>query len=306
MDVPRLSTVQAMMILMKARESAPKRGYYYRSWITIKKILTMAIDLDLHEHLDQHKDGQTCGADPTECLIKTRIWQTLFVLETMVGAPQGRATLTPDKDHPLTDPSGRIDMGIDPETVDLTSQRPVPGIDSSDYQISRQFTYLVRKIFFVRKVHDLKGKMKDTPSNEWIHKPQFQTMGAMLDKWLEELPRDLQVAFPSDDAVPWLPNHFVGNMHAYYHLTRVMVHRPQLMDSASYVDGSWKRHLAVCYDSSKKMCKLQEAILQTFGLTGLLCMQRGINFVIYSVLTCTMVHMVCLYTFSKQRLLTML
>ena len=89
MDVPRLSTVQAMMILLKARESAPKRGYYYRSWITIKKIITMAHDLELQEHLSQHKDGQTCGSDPTECLIKTRIWQTLFVLETMVGAPQG-------------------------------------------------------------------------------------------------------------------------------------------------------------------------------------------------------------------------
>ena len=90
MDVPRLSTVQAMMILIKARESAPKRGYYYRSWITIKKIITMAHDLDLHEHYDQHKQGISCGSDPTECLIKTRIWQTLFILEVMVGAPQGK------------------------------------------------------------------------------------------------------------------------------------------------------------------------------------------------------------------------
>ena len=100
MDVPRLSTVQAMMILLKARESSPKRGYYYRSWITIKKIITMAIDLDLHEHLDLHKKGGTCGSDPTECLIKTRIWQSIFTVETMVGAPQGQyysfALLTPD------------------------------------------------------------------------------------------------------------------------------------------------------------------------------------------------------------------
>ena len=93
MDVPRLSTVQAMMILIKARESAPKRGYYYRSWITIKKIITMAHDLDLHEHYEQHKNGTSCSSDPTECLIKTRIWQTLFILEVMVGAPQGLNSL---------------------------------------------------------------------------------------------------------------------------------------------------------------------------------------------------------------------
>ena len=89
MDVPRLSTVQAVMLLIKARESAPKRGYYYRSWITIKKIITMAHDLELHEHYEQHKSGVGCGSDPTECLIKTRIWQTLFILEVMVGGPQG-------------------------------------------------------------------------------------------------------------------------------------------------------------------------------------------------------------------------
>ena len=31
-DVPRLSTIQAILILTKAREFIPKRGYYYRSW----------------------------------------------------------------------------------------------------------------------------------------------------------------------------------------------------------------------------------------------------------------------------------
>lgn len=50
--------------------------------------------------------------------------------------------------------------------------------------------------------------------------------------------------------------------------------------------------MEVCYDSAKKMCRLQEAVFHAFGLSGLLCMQRGINFVIYSVLTCTMIHLV--------------
>jgi hypothetical protein len=37
---------------------------------------------------------------------------------------------------------------------------------------------------------------------------------------------------------------------------------------------------------------LQEGLLQSFGMTGLLCMQRGINFTIYCVLTCTVLHLV--------------
>ena len=89
MDVPRLSTIQALLILLKARESAPKRGYYYRSWLTVKKIATMAQDLDLHEHYHDHKAGRGCDHDPTECLIRTRIWQNLFICEIMIGGPQG-------------------------------------------------------------------------------------------------------------------------------------------------------------------------------------------------------------------------
>lgn len=88
MDVPRLSTIQALIILLKARECAPKRGYYYRSWMTVKTLITMAKDLELHEHYAEHEGGQNCG-DPTECLIKTRIWQSIFIHEIMVGGPQG-------------------------------------------------------------------------------------------------------------------------------------------------------------------------------------------------------------------------
>ena len=74
---------------MKAREGAPKRGYYYRSWMTCKTVVSMAKDLDLHEHYDIHQEGEDCGSDLAECLTKTRVWQTLLVVEMMVGGPQG-------------------------------------------------------------------------------------------------------------------------------------------------------------------------------------------------------------------------
>lgn len=89
MDVPRLSTIQALLLLLKARESAPKKGYYYRSWQTVKTIVSMAKDLDIHEHYSIHKEGKSCNIDPVECLVQTRVWQTLLVVEVMIGGPQG-------------------------------------------------------------------------------------------------------------------------------------------------------------------------------------------------------------------------
>jgi hypothetical protein len=75
---------------MKARESAPKRGYFYRSWMTVVNLVAMAKDLDIHEHTQLHKAGQSCNSTVYECVSKTRIWQLLYILEAMVGGPQGQ------------------------------------------------------------------------------------------------------------------------------------------------------------------------------------------------------------------------
>lgn len=90
MDVPRLSTLQALLILLKAREAAPKKGYYYRSWMSIVNCVQMAKDMGLDEHYADHQAGQSCGSSPEECILKNRIWQTIFVCELMIGSPQGK------------------------------------------------------------------------------------------------------------------------------------------------------------------------------------------------------------------------
>ena len=188
-------------------------------------------------------------------------------------------------------------MGVDPATVDFDIQRPQPGIDDSDYQISRQFLFLVRNVRNVRHLHYTYGKVKK--QKDWASNPQFAELNNEAISWQDELPRNLQVDYPDGDAPPWVTSHYVGNIHSYYHLNVIMVHRPQLMSSGSFsAGGSWKKHMVVCYDSAKKMCRLQEAVLNKFGLSGLLCMQRGINFVIYSVLTCTMIHLVSCNSFQ--------
>lgn len=274
MDVPRLSTIQALLLLLKARESAPKRGYYYRSWTTIKTIISFAKDLGLHEHHADHQADRPCGSDPTECLIKTRIWQTIFVCEIMIGGPQGR-----------------FDMGVSVDTVDFEVPRSTPGLDSPDYEVSRQFIYFVRLVKVVRALNGIYGRVKK--QKDWGGDQQFVELNPKLQQCLDELPRDFQITLPENGSTPWLPLHFVANMHTYYHLTTIMLHRPQLMHASSFTpDGAWKEHMNICYRSAKAMCRLQEGILQTHGLQGLMCMQRGINYAIYSVLTCTMIHLV--------------
>lgn len=183
-------------------------------------------------------------------------------------------------------------MEVDPGSVDLNIiQGPLPGIDHSDYQVSKHYTHFARMALSVRCLNNIYDKVKK--HENWGADPQFKKLNPKVTQWLHDLPRDLQVTFPDDETPPWLPNHFVGNLHSYHHLVVIMLHRPQLMSSSSFAaNGSWKDHMALSYASAKAMCRLQESIFRSFGLSGLLCMMRGINFVIYAVLTCTMIHLV--------------
>jgi hypothetical protein len=89
-DVPRLSTIQAILLILKARESVPKRGYFWRSWMTVVNMIAMAKELDLSEHYETHQLGKPCGSSFPDCLTKTRVWNSLFMLEVMIGGPQGQ------------------------------------------------------------------------------------------------------------------------------------------------------------------------------------------------------------------------
>lgn len=297
MDVPRLSTIQALLLLLKARESLPKKGYYYRSWQTVKTIISMAKDLDIHEHYNIHLEERTCNLNPVECLVRTRVWQSLLVVEVMIGAPQGISIQAPYPELAVLISLGRSDYGVDPQTVNMQPELDIKNVDQFEIDRTRQYAYFVRNAHHIRILTDVYHKIKR--QKDWGSNSKFVENNPLFAEWLQSLPPDLQVNYPPNGSPPWIPSHFVGNMHSHCHLGIVLCHRPQLLASKFPANGNWKMHMALCYSSAKCLCKLQEAILSRFGLSGLLFMQRGINFTIYCILTCTMLHLVsCIHSNS--------
>lgn len=167
----------------------------------------------------------------------------------------------------------------------------IRGLDQYELDRSRQYAYFVRNAHHIRIITDIYHKVKK--QKDWGADPRFVQKNPLFADWLRNLPADLQVDYPADGSPPWVPSHFVGNMHSHCHLAIILLHRPQLLASRSFAaGGDWRVHFSLCYSSAKSICRLQEAILERFGLSGLLYMQRGINFAIYCILTCTMVHLV--------------
>jgi len=189
--------------------------------------------------------------------------------------------------------SGRYDFGVDPETVDVEMPRLVAGQDPTEYQVARQFTQLTRVAKNVYMSAVMFGKLKKK-TTDWALDPSFVAHNADFSLWLREVPEDMQIVYPQDGSAPWIPSHPVANMHCYHFLSIVMHFRPQLHAVSDSYDGIWKQHMMTCYSAAKTLCKLQEAVLKTYGMPGLLCMLRGISFHIYAVLTCTMLHLVAI------------
>ncbi|KAK2595354.1 hypothetical protein QQS21_006954 [Conoideocrella luteorostrata] len=276
MDIPRLSTLQALLMILKAREAAPKRGYFYRSWMLVVQCVQMGKDLGLDEHYEDHQAGISCELTLPECRLHTRIWQNVFVCETMIGGPQGR--------HDLT---------VNEESVDFTVPRPVAGGDDSEYHVSRNFTYLARIVRNIKKMSTVYAKLKRT--KDWGVNPEFQQIEQDISTYLPELPVDMTITYPPDGSPPYLPSSFLGNLHSYYYLLQILYHRPIL----SFLDptvneAQWKRRMLICYNAAKALCRLQEAILKTYGLVDLQSMQRGFSFVLYAGLSCVVIHLVAI------------
>ena len=188
--------------------------------------------------------------------------------------------------------AGRHDFGVEFDSVDLSFSPPNSNMSPYEAELSRQFGCWARNVSNIGKVVTVYAKLRK--QKDWYANPKFTDNNAAFRRWPEEVPEDMQIAFPADGSAPYLPSHFLGNMHSHYHLGVIMLQRPQLLSSKSFgPDIHWRNTFSLCYNSAKYLCRLQEAILARYGISGLLVMQRGINFTIYAVLTCTMLHLVC-------------
>jgi hypothetical protein len=169
------------------------------------------------------------------------------------------------------------------------------GLDETEFQVSFQFVYLTRMVQNVRGIIRIYAKVKRL--KDWYLDPEFVGHDQAFPKWLSELPQSLLVDFPEDGSAAFLPNPFAANMNCYHYLSVIMQHRPQV-HYLTATDGNWRHHMILCHDAAKKICRIQEAILHDYGLPGMMCMQRGISFTVYCVLTCVMLHLVSLRSFS--------
>lgn len=179
------------------------------------------------------------------------------------------------------------------DSVDFTIPKRMPGADEFEYHVSRNFVYFVRIVRNIRMMSTTYARLRKR--KDWGIDPEFQQLAKTITSYISDLPADLAIAFPADNSPPWLSSSFIGNLHAYHYLVIILYNRPQL----SFLDPNtnrveWKQHMLQSYNAAKALCRLQEAVVANFGLSGLQCMQRGFSFTVYAGLSCIVIHLVAI------------
>jgi len=277
-DAPRLSTLQGLVILLKANEFRAKGGYHYRNWTSITRIVQMAVDLGLHEHKDLHTRNLCPDeGEGNECIVRTRLWNAIFVLELMIGGAQGRTGFS-----------------VDIQSVDLENTLVFPLMSDDEQTITAEFNQLMRAIRVVRTTNRNWAHLRRTKA-DWANDVLFVENNKDVGDWLVELPDHLRIEFPTDGTLPQIPSHFLANLHCYYYLAVLLQHRPQV-ELLTREDARYAEEVATCYDAAKRICVLQEALKEKYGWPGLFPMLRGVHFHMYCVVACLMHHLVSLWT----------
>ncbi|KAF9201013.1 hypothetical protein BGZ49_008763 [Haplosporangium sp. Z 27] len=258
LDKPRLSTIQALLMIIKYQEGVRNTGFYFRTYMYTQMVIVLARELQLHKTTPVN-----AKLDPESHEVRRRLFWAIFVLDQFMCVSQGRTMsfreVEPEADMPRTD----NENPNDPEEIEVIE-------NAVEYiklvKIDHQALILVRK--FLTKVVTPEETI---PQGLFLHQ-------AML-AWKANLPPRLQIAPNMSAHTP-----FVAMLHILYHACAIMIQRCYCEDSS---DG----HLEIsavsrdtCTVSATNITIIIDDVYTNHGIVPMTYPIRGCYFVIYCLI----------------------
>ncbi|KAI1320205.1 hypothetical protein EDD11_001810 [Mortierella claussenii] len=258
LDKPRLSTIQALLMIIKYQEGVKHTGFYFRTYMYTQMVIVLARELQLHKTTPVN-----AKLDPESHEVRRRLFWAVFVLDQFLSVSQGRTMsfreVEPEADLPRTDNENPNDI----EEIEVIE-------NAVEYiklvKIDHQALILVRK--FLTKVVTPEETI---PQGLFLHQ-------AML-AWKANLPTRLQLA---PNMSPHTP--FVAMLHILYHACAIMIQRCYCEDpSVSHLEiAAVSRE--TCTVSATNITVIIDDLYTNYGMVPLTYPIRGCYFVIYCLI----------------------
>ncbi|KAF9982123.1 hypothetical protein BGZ75_006491 [Mortierella antarctica] len=258
LDKPRLSTIQALLMVIKYQEGVKHTGFYFRTYMYTQMVVVLARELQLHKTTPVN-----AKLDPENHEIRRRLFWAIFVLDQFMSVSQGRTMsfreVEPEADLPRID----TENPNDPEEIEVI-QNAIEYIKL--VKIDHQALILARK--FLTKVVTPE---ETVPQGLFLHQ-------AML-AWKANLPPRLQMASNMSAHTP-----FVAMLHILYHACAIMVQRCYCEDpSISHLEiAAVSRE--TCTVSATNITVIIDDLYTNHGVLPLTYPMRGCYFIIYCLI----------------------
>nr|CAG8508457.1 14848_t:CDS:2 [Entrophospora candida] len=122
LDAPRLSTIQAQLLMMKFQENTQKPGFFFRSWLSFGSIIRMAEELGLNKNYDEWN----LRLSVEDAIVRKRVWQACFLFDQFMSGAQGRNAI------------------VSLSNADIELPRKEHYDDEQEFQLQTDFIHLVR------------------------------------------------------------------------------------------------------------------------------------------------------------------
>ncbi|CAO3645024.1 unnamed protein product [Cunninghamella blakesleeana] len=210
-DVPRISTVQALLLLSSHQQGAMKSA---RAWLYSGMAFRMALDLGLN------RNSEHWNIAPEERERRKRVFWCCFIADRLITAIYGRALTFEERDCDVPFPTVDDDEPIHNST-DESTKRSAPRILETfvnSIKLCDILGHVLKNIYYAKSRHH-------SPSHNIDH--VLKTLHHQLTSWLSHLPTSLQYSPPDTEIGETVPDPplVIGQLHMIYYTTMILLHR---------------------------------------------------------------------------------
>ncbi|EIE87492.1 hypothetical protein RO3G_12203 [Rhizopus delemar RA 99-880] len=246
LDTPRLSTVQALLLLVKYHEHIQRSGFFWRTKSLLQIAVQMASDLGLSR--------QSLNSYGYESEYRNRVFWAVYVYETLMSTEHGF--------QPYFLPN------------ECTAQYPqyLEDEQSDDYNNVTNFHWLSKVVHVQGFVLQFMRSKHVTDTSQSFDE---QTEFANLEKRLQDLGQGIPQIMSSNDDI------HVYFIHLMYHVVNVLLYRPYAF--SSYTNDS--QYNFYCQSSASSITDIVEHVLSERGADSFYDTTRGHQQIIYCLTT---------------------
>ncbi|KAI9489612.1 fungal-specific transcription factor domain-containing protein [Zychaea mexicana] len=283
-DAPRVSTIQALVLLTKYQEYYRRLGFFHRPGLYLGMAVRMCNDLGLPK-LDPVPGPDE---DPQGYEEKKRTFWMVFIYDLMMSIEQGREPYFANIECTTEFPLATSEEGPYLEEV-VTNNNAV-------IQLARILSEI---LLMSRRVTTRQHAQGDQRNQVQIIEEQGKLflLNTHLENFVHELPASLSygptqnsTVYPTDKQP--ISNVFVGFLHMTYHFSVILLHRHYVLHPLPSCDLEMEpyQHQQLCAASASNITQIAETILESQAMDAFSYPTRGIQHTIHCVTMAATVH----------------